>query len=729
MNRKQRRMDKKLGRPGPAAGGRMLFAEALRHHQAGRLGEAELLYRQILAADPRHADSLHLLGVVAHQVGRHDVAVELIGRAVAVESGEASFHSNLGMALQALGRLDEAASSYRRAIALKADFAEAHDNLGVVLQALGRPDEAVACRRRALALRPDHAEGHNDLGNLLKDLGRWDEAVACYRRALDLKPDRPAIAYNLGVALQEQGRPDQAAECYRRAIALDPDFAEAHGNLGAALRDQGLAEEAASSYGRALALRPDSVPFALNAALVLPIIPDSVEAIAEWRRRYRDGIAALMDAPGGLDDPGREVNPHSFYLAYHNDDDRPTLEALGRLFRAKAPGLTFTAPHVAGWIPPGAGRRLRVGVLSEFLGAHTIGNLNQGLIRHLDRSRFEMVLIHTPKARRDAARAELDAVADLSITLPPGLAAQQRAVAAAELDVLFYPDIGMAPASYFLAFARLAPVQAVTWGHPDTTGLDTVDYFVLPESFETAGAEARFTETLARLHRVNCCYLPPEAPARLPSRAELGLPETGTLYGCPQSLFKFHPDFDAVLADIAAGDSAGRIVLIEEKYRSLTDQLRARWARTAPVLLERALFLPPMPRDRFMALQARMDVLLDPVHFGGGNTFYEAMVHGVPVVTWPGRFLRSRIAGGAYRQMGVADAPVVSRLEDYAPLALALGRDPGRRRTLARALQAAAARDLFADLGAVREFEAFLDSAVAAAGRGEKLPAAWRPEG
>jgi Predicted O-linked N-acetylglucosamine transferase, SPINDLY family len=208
----------------------------------------------------------------------------------------------------------------------------------------------------------------------------------------------------------------------------------------------------------------------------------------------------------------------------------------------------------------------------------------------------------------------------------------------------------------------------------------------------------------------------------------LGLPETGTLYGCPQTLFKFHPDFDAVLAAIAEGDPAGRIVLLEGKYSAWTDLLRARWAKTFPVLLERVLFLPRMPLERFMALMAHMDVLLDPIHFGSGNTLYEAMVYGTPIVTWPGKFMRGRIVAGAYRQMGIADAPIAPRLEDYAPLALALGRDPERRRALRQASLAAADRELFADMQAVREFETFLEAAVAAAANGQKLPSGWRPD-
>ena len=270
-----------------------------------------------------------------------------------------------------------------------------------------------------------------------------------------------------------------------------------------------------------------------------------------------------------------------------------------------------------------------------------------------------------------------------SLRCQSGLKNQQQAVAAEQLDVLFYPDIGMAPSTYFLAYARLAPVQATSWGHPDTSGLDTMDYYVSAVTNEPEEAEAYYTERLIRLNRLPCFYYqtPASSIPKL-SKAELGLPETGTLYGCPQNLFKLHPDFDAVLAAIAEGDPTGHLILPEGKYSAWTDLLKARWAKTFPVLLERVVFLPRMSWDRFMAVMAQMDVLLDPLHFGSGNTFYDAMVNGTPVVTWPGRFARGRNVAAAYRQMGVADAPVAQHLEDYAPLALALGRDTERRRAL-----------------------------------------------
>lgn len=765
-----------------------LFEAGVRHHQMGQLAEAERLYRQVLAADGTHADALHLLGTLAHQVGHDGMALELIGRAIGIDGKIAPYHASLGNVLQRLGRLDEAVAAYDAAIHLDPDHAAAHSNRGTALKYLGRLEDAVAAYRTAIRLKPDYVAAHANLGNALKELQRFDEAVASYGAAIRRKPDHAQAHSNMGVALHQLGRLDDAVASYRAAIrhkpdyadahanlglalqdlrrfdaavaahrtavAIEPDYAPAHAGLGGALKELGRHDGAVASYTIAIRLRPDladlhsdlgnlfkelghpdraracfaqaricdpsSFPHAVSAGLTLPIIAPSVEEIERWRRRYESAIEELSGQDGALDDIGG-VNPASFYLAYHGKDNRPIMEALCRLFRAKAAMLTDEGTR-----PPSGNRRIRVGFISEYLVGHTIGKLYQGFLAQLDRARFEVILIHSPRTRHDEFSARLRDIVDKTLCLEGSLEKQRRILAEECLDVLFYADVGMNPATYFLSFSRLAPVQATSWGHPDTTGLDTIDYFLSSELIEPPEAETYYSERLIRLPHLPCFYQPVSVPAEIPSRTDLGLPERGTLYGCPQSLFKLHPDFDAILADIAAGDPQGHIVFLQAFPDSWTELVRDRWRKSHPILLERAIFLPRQPLDRFMALMAHFDLLLDPIHFGSGNTLYEAMVYGTPIVTWPGQFMRARIVAGAYRQMGLANPPIAERVEDYAPLALALGKDADRRENLRRDLLRAAG-ELLSDVRAVRELEDFLLAAVAAAGRGEKLPAGWKP--
>jgi tetratricopeptide (TPR) repeat protein len=267
------------------------LAIAFRHHQAGRLQVAEQIYRQILAAEPNHADALHLLGVVAGQTGQYDVAVNYAAQAISLNSHVSAFHNTLGYALMRLGKLNDAVACFRTATILKPDYTEAHNNLGHALLGQRKFNDAAASFRMTTKLKPDYAEAHNDLGNALLEQGNIDDAIACFRTATILKPDyieahcnlgnafieqgkfddaiahcRTALALKsdnaraltiLGTAFMKQSKLDDAIACYRRALELRPDAALAHHNLGIAFKDQGKQDDAVACYEKALALKPD----------------------------------------------------------------------------------------------------------------------------------------------------------------------------------------------------------------------------------------------------------------------------------------------------------------------------------------------------------------------------------------------------------------------------------------------------------------------------------------
>jgi predicted O-linked N-acetylglucosamine transferase (SPINDLY family) len=204
---------------------------ALQHHQAGRLQEAEVLYRRILQTHPDHSDALHGLGLIAHQVGRHEAAVDLIGKAIAINSAVPEYHNNIGEAYRAQGKRVEAGNCYRLAVALKPDYAEAYNNQGLVLQEQGKLEEAVAHYRQALALKPAYAGASYNLGNALREAGKLGEAADQYRQALALSPEFAEACNNLGNVLKDQGLFEEAVGCYRQALAVRPGFVAAHSNL------------------------------------------------------------------------------------------------------------------------------------------------------------------------------------------------------------------------------------------------------------------------------------------------------------------------------------------------------------------------------------------------------------------------------------------------------------------------------------------------------------------
>jgi tetratricopeptide (TPR) repeat protein len=301
-----------------------MLGNALRHHQAGRWTEAEQIYRQILGIDTRHADSLHLLGMIEYQGGRHEAAMEMIRTAIAINSKEAAYHSNLGTVLQAQGNLNEAAACYERALALKPHWAEIQSNLGNILLAQGKLDEAAACQERALALKPDFSEAHNNLGNVRKAQGKLDEAAACYERALALKPDYISAHNNLGNVFVMQDRIDEAAAHYERAAVLEPDHPDAHNNLGIICKQQGRFAEAMAHYRRAITVRPDYAKAHFN--------------LAEIKTFHRgDADLAALEALAGKADLSADNAVHvHFALAKALEDNGDYVRAFEHLRKGNA---------------------------------------------------------------------------------------------------------------------------------------------------------------------------------------------------------------------------------------------------------------------------------------------------------------------------------------------------------------------------------------------------------
>lgn len=265
-----------------------VFAKAAALHRAGRPSGAELLYRQILAFEPRHVDSLHLLGVVAHHAGRNQEALDLIRKAIALNDRVADFHCNMGLVLTALGRANEAVAHYTRAIALEPRHAFSYNNLGNTLANLGNTEEAEARLRQAIDLNPNYAEAHYNLANVLGAQRKLEEAVAHYRHALALMPNFILALNNLGTTLSRQGELEEAAAQFERVIELESHNADAHYNLGNILREKPDYAATIAHYQQALALRPDYADAWNNMGAVLAEQGD----IDAARKAYQKAVEA-----------------------------------------------------------------------------------------------------------------------------------------------------------------------------------------------------------------------------------------------------------------------------------------------------------------------------------------------------------------------------------------------------------------------------------------------------
>jgi predicted O-linked N-acetylglucosamine transferase (SPINDLY family) len=691
----------------------------------GKLDEAIGNYQQALTLDPRMAGAYFNLGIAHHSQGNLEGAVAAFRQAVTLRPEHAEAHDCLGNALFSQGKLEEAADHLRRAVEIRPGFPEAHSQLGSALEAQGELAEAVTHLQEALALKPRSADLHVRLGRLFQQLGHAPEAITHYRQALVLEPHCVGACNNLGILMQEQGKLDEAIGWYQKALAINPETVEAWVNLASALHEQGRLDEANDSYQRAMRLKP-SPGVKVRTALLVPIIPYSMDELVQARSSLEERVSDLLRQDLCLTRPVEERAPTPFYITYQGLDDRDLQQRIAQMYEKICPALAFVSPHCRSLPAFERRERVRIGVVSRYLWNHTIGMLMRGIIAHLSRKLFSVTVFFLSPTR-DPMSEIIAQSADRAVPLPQSLDGARQLIAQETLDILFYPEVGMDPLTYFLAFSRLAPIQCVTWGHPVTTGIQAMDFFVSSDLMERKHAELHYAERLVRLGHLPTYYYRPSLHESQPSRQALGLGEDRRLYVCPQSLFKLHPDFDAVLGAVLREDRTGEVILIEGHRQHWNKLLMDRLRKSIPGVTDRIRFLPRLSAQDFLHLLASADVILDPLHWSGGSTSFQALAFGTPIITLPSGFMRGRVTYGCYRQIGMMDC-VAGNAEEYVGLAVGLATNPVRRRSIREKILATNAV-LFENPRAIRDLEQFFVNAMRSSGgqrearvRGSRLP-------
>ncbi len=721
------------------------LATATAHHQAGRLEEALAAYRALIAAHPAHAELRYRAGVALMALRRFDEAEEQLARAAQLEPGQPAAWLSLGLARREMLRHEEALAALGKARAIDAAIPQVNGQMGLVLRELGRLDEALERVTEEARRHPGVARNHNNLGTTLIALGRERDAEAAFLEAVRVDRNYATAYVNLAGLLQKRGelagaeaawrevarllprdtrallqlglvltsrwRPAEAEPFLRRACELAPGDPEPARLLAYVLKRLNRDGEAKDVARGILARDPADLQAAVVEALALPAVPESAESVTRAREAYAIGLDSLVAREALFARDAAQVlrlQSENFHLAYQGGDDRE--------LQAKYAGLLawlgaraeprYYAPRAKRRLAKGA--RLRVGFLSGFFRDCTAGKYFRSWTAGLDRARFEVFVYYTAYIRdafSEALAKEVEHHRHIVDTVPR----IADVVLADALDVLVFPDVGMDTSSYLLAGMRLAPVQCAGWGHPVTTGQAAIDHYLTCGAMEPEGAEAHYTERLERLPGIGTRYSRP-GPGSGKSRAELGLPPEGTLYLCPQSLFKVHPDNDALFARVLEEDPAGRLVFFEDQDPPLTRDFRARLARALAardVSESRAVFLGRAGHADYLRVNALADAMLDTLHWSGGNTSLDAIAMGLPVVTLPGAFMRGRQSAA---MLGLAGVPelVAKDADDYVRLAVRLGTDAAWRAAVRGKLAEGAPR-LFDDPAPVEALARFLE--------------------
>jgi predicted O-linked N-acetylglucosamine transferase (SPINDLY family) len=635
------------------------------------------------------------------KAGDVEGAIASLRRAVEVQPGFAPAQRHLGILLGERGDSEGALAAFEAAVAIDPNHARTWNNLGNAQRSLGRLVDAEQSFVRALALRPDYWLAAANLGQIQRDQGEVVRAEATLRAALARQtagpPFRPLIVLLAGL-LRERGAYDETIALYRQAIELAPaESGSQWFNLAWVHIQRGEVSAAHNAYVRGQKSDPSELRNLLGMHLSLPMIYADHAALRSARDGFAAGIEALSrelpDAWRGL--PADQVLDGlrwtNFFLAYQGEDDRQLQARYGAL---AAHAIDRAAPHWRAPVAarPAGNRRRRVGFASAFFHDGTCGRYFRSWITDLDRDRFEVFVYHlfpgmdnvasAVKGRADCFRTFGGSRARPSIVAP--------AIRADELDVLVYPELGMDVCSFGLAALRLAPLQFAGWGHPVTTGHAMIDAFISCDSMESAQAQSHYTERLIRLPAIGTRYERLAVPTDA-TRATFGFPEDRVLLLCPQSLWKIHPDNDALFAEVLTANRDALLLLFSGRHPSVTDQLMRRleraFAQHGLAIRERVRVLPPVPHEDYLRINLVCDAMLDTLHWSGGNTSLDALACGLPIVTLPGAFMRGRQSAGMLSLLGLPELIARDRA-DYLAIAARLCGDAAWRHECANRIRA-----------------------------------------
>ena len=680
----------------------------------------------------QYAEVNYNLGVARQKAGDLKTAVDYYRQAIRLKSDWAQAHYHLGNALKQQGQLEEAAEFYQQALSLQPDAA-VYNNLGNVLQQQGQLKAAVECYQQAIRLQPDCSQTHYNLGNVLQQQGQLKAAVECYQQAIRLQPDLAQAHQNLGNVLQKQRQLEAAVECYQQAIRLQPDLAQAHYNLGNVLQKQGQLKAAVECYQQAIRLQPNWAQAKFSICMSqLPIIYSSCKEIKEQRDRYQQQLQKLAQSYQVANQKEREKaaeavgSSQPFYLAYQGLNDRDLQQTYGemicQLMSSRYPQGRQPIP-----IPTKeANEKIRVGFVSGFFRNHSNWKIPlKGWIENLDRNKFELFGYYTDVIQdRFTARAAQAFVKFIQGPLSVEKWCEQ--ITKDNLHILIFPEFGMEPMTVKLACLRLAPIQMTSWGHPDTSGLPTIDYYLSSELMEPENAQEHYTEKLVRLPNLSIHYSPVAIQPKAISKTEIGINHEEIMFWCCQSLFKYLPQHDDVFPRIAQELANCKFVFINHhQSEQVTEVFRQRLSRAFEEFelnyQDYCIFLPHLDNSTFAGTAAIADVFLDSIGWSGCNSSLEAINYDIPIVTWPGELMRGRHTLAMLKMMGVEEMIAASK-DEYVRIAIRLGQDSQYRQDISQQV-AENKYKLYEDLEPIKTLENFLLNAVQSSLDLPKVPA------
>ncbi len=700
---------------------------AVAQARAGKFHESDAAIQRAIGLAPANAALYLMAANIQQDLKNLPAAIDLLGQAVRIQPAFPEAHNNLGIVLADLGRFDEAMTAFTEAIRLKPQYSRAYANLAAAQLRTLRFQDALASAKHAVALQPDYAHAYHLMGNAYSMLGEPAHAEPALKKALQLKPDLVESSLLLAKILGKLRRPQEVDSIIQDALARSPARAELWTFLGDTAGARDDLPKALQAYQRSLELRPDDLTTTARAALLVPSVYANEAHLAACRQRVEQGVDYLIER---IDSLSRSLNPerfgdsipNNFLLAYQGGNDREIQRKYGAFIHGVAErALPHLLLPLASRAPEG--RRIRVGFCSRFFYRSTVGNYFSSWITDLDKSVFEIFIYHTHVIDDDMT-AKVRASSDHFYQTEESFSVLMKQIRADQIDLLVYPELGMDSTSYMLAALRLAPIQICGWGHPVTPGHPTIDCYISCAAMEPADAQAHYNERLLTLPGIGTRYERPQLDAAVATktRADYQLPDGAHLYFFPQSLFKVHPANDRLLVSVMTNDPKGVLVMFAGQNQDITQKFVTRlstaFAEQGLSAQGRVRILPAVSHDDYKRINQLCDVMLDTLHWSGGNTSLDALAMGLPVVTQPGEFMRGRQTMAMLSLLGMTEL-IAQSPEDYLAIALRLATDKPYREQISQRILGNQAR-LFDDPGPPRVFGDLLQRLVREASIVEK---------
>jgi predicted O-linked N-acetylglucosamine transferase (SPINDLY family) len=743
----------------------------------GEYALAEDFYSKVLSWHDQLAYIWHDLGYLYYTINRLEDAFNCLVMAINLEETQALYHYTIGLIFEKQSRLELAQFAYQRAINLNHDFVDAYNKIGNLFYQLGQLDAAEKFYQQGINIKADFYPFYLNLGNVYLVKQAWLEAQNVYQIAQQLAGERPDIKQNFNLWEKLQSDPKianlysgnyfyqrklyplalnyyqkllatpvedsnfylnfahcyllfkdekQALEVYREGLNYHPQNIDLHLRLIWLLQNNYPIEEAIQATTLALEFLSDNLSLKLELMRLMPIVYEQQEDISKYRANYEqqlDDILASLDLQttelqqAALKAIGLRTN---FYLQYQAQNDLELQKKYGKLVNK------ITTANFPNWLKPLTmpTEKIRVGYLSAHLRHHTVAKLFQGWFKWRDREQFEIYcyavdINNTVDDFTREYQQQSDYFYQFNSSIDIDKIAQQ--ILDNQLHILVYLDIGMDARTTQLAGLRLAPIQCVTWGHPITSGLPTIDYFISSELMEPVNGDNHYSEKLVRLTNLGIAYPQPILPSQRKTRLEMGLPENKTIYLNCQSLFKYLPENDDIFPIIAQKVPDSQFIFISHRSEFVTHCFQSRLSKAFDQCgldwQDYGMMLPQLEQNDYFQLNLLADIYLDNLSWSGGNTTLEAIACHLPVVTCPGQFMRGRHSYAILNKLGITET-IAQDKNHYIELAIRLGLDKQWRQIIRNKTQMNV-EQVFDDRTCVESLERFYQSSVSKKKPGE----------